>query len=384
MNSIDSLTLSLGILASVRMLGSLIFVDFFIQKRETKYIILILGWFVGAFGSSLGLYTHTILGEMESVSTSMLGALGTFWIFCGALLYFETINIKFALIGGVMIFVYGLLPFANINTGASPGVIIQVISTLFLAFVLFFKRKLFWELARSSYFWLAGLTLLSVGLTIAFAIGLIGTDSLALGFAGTTLVHVIAIIFFLHLEHSISVRQIQESNQASQEEWERIIAVFNNFPELLYISDPETYEVLFVNKNLEESLGFDPVGKLCYQAFQSFDKPCPFCTNSIILDSDGPYIWEHHNPILDRYYMITDQIIRWTDGRKARFEIAVDITERKASEDHLKKYVKELEQFNSLTVGREQRMIKLKEKVNALSKELGRDAPYDLSFIENK
>jgi len=383
MNTIDSLTISLGILAAVRLLGMLVFLDFFFQQRETKYIILILGWLAGAIGSSIGLYTHAMLGNMENVVTSMLGALGTYWIFCGALLYFDSIKPKFAYIGGALIFLYGLLPFANINTGPSPGVIIQVLSTIFLAFVVFFKRKLFWELARSSYYWLAVVALLSVGLTVAFAIGVIGPDTLALGFAGTTLLHVLMIIFFLHLEHSFSVRQMQEANQARQEEWERIIAVFNNFPEILYISDPETYEVLLVNKNLEESLGFDPVGKICFHAFQGFDKPCPFCTNEIILEKEEPYTWEYHNPVLDRYYMTTDQMIQWTDGRKVRFETAVDITERKKSEDHLKEYVKELEQFNNLTVGREKRMIQLKKEINALSKELGREQPYDLSFTDN-
>jgi PAS domain-containing protein len=383
MNNFDSLSLSLSILVAVRILGILIFIDLFIQKRDTKYLILILGWMTGAIGTSLGLYTHTIFGEMEHTINSMLGALGTFLVFCGALLYFDTIKPKFAYIGSVVIILYGLLPLVNINTGPSPGLIIQILSAFFLTFVVLFRRKLFLKLARSSYFWLASLAILTDGLTIAFALGVITPDRLALGFAGTTLINVIGIIFFLHLEYSISVHQIQQANQERLEEWERFITIFDNFPELLYICDPETYEVLFANKKFEETLGFNPIGKLCYKAFQNFDSPCPFCTNEILSNNSEPYIWEHHNKVVDRHYLISDQMIRWSDGRKARFEMAVDITDRKNAEDRLNEHVKELESLNSLLVGRENRMIKLKREVNALSEELGREGPYDLTFTND-
>lgn len=384
MNNLDSLSLSLSILVSVRFLGVLIFIDLFTQKNNRKYLILIVGWAIGVIGSALGLYTHAVLGEMEHVITSMLGALGTFLIYCGALLYFKSIRPKFAYIGGTIILLYGLLPLANINTGPSPGIIIQVVSTLFLTFVVLFRRKLFLKLALSSYFWLVALAILTDGLTVAFAIGVIGPNTLALGFAGTTLVHVIAVIFFLHLEYSISVHKIQQANRERLEEWERFITIFDNFPELLYICDPETYEVLFANKKFEETLGYNPVGKLCYKAFQDFDSPCPFCTNQKLLNTSEPYIWEHQNPITNRYYLISDQMIRWSDGRKARFEMAVDITERKNSENRLNEHVKKLEHFNSLLVGRENRMIKLKREVNALAEELGREGPYDLTFTSDE
>ena len=48
----------------------------------------------------------------------------------------------------------------------------------------------------------------------------------------------------------------------------------------------------------------------------------------------------------------------------------------KANEKRLKESLEELERFNNLTVGREQRMIELKQQVNELLGELGREEQY--------
>ena len=41
----------------------------------------------------------------------------------------------------------------------------------------------------------------------------------------------------------------------------------------------------------------------------------------------------------------------------------------------------ELERFNRLAIGREQRMIELKQQVNELLQEAGKPPAYDLSFV---
>ncbi len=88
---------------------------------------------------------------------------------------------------------------------------------------------------------------------------------------------------------------------------------------------------------MRELLGKDPTGGLCYREFQGLEGPCDFCTNEIILGLGGdPYRWEHHNRLLDRYYSITDRIVTWPDGRKVRFELAIDITNRKRAEEALR------------------------------------------------
>ena len=100
--------------------------------------------------------------------------------------------------------------------------------------------------------------------------------------------------------------------------------------DVIYLSDPETYEILFVNRACRENLGLhtpeDYLGKPCYKTLQNRDEPCPFCTNDLIR-SDEIYAWEHFNERDRRHYLLKDKLISYK-GRKMRLEIAVDITKK--------------------------------------------------------
>jgi PAS domain S-box-containing protein len=116
-----------------------------------------------------------------------------------------------------------------------------------------------------------------------------------------------------------------------------MIAIIDNFPENIYITDPETYEILFINSEFQKQLGRDVTGKICYEEFQGLDEPCSFCTNEKLSANPGSKcVWEHYNPVLDRHYTISDRLIDWPDGRKVRFEVAVDISGQKKAENELR------------------------------------------------
>lgn len=70
------------------------------------------------------------------------------------------------------------------------------------------------------------------------------------------------------------------------------------------------------------------------------------------------------------------------DGAVFRQAFIRDITARKAAEDTLRRQNAELDRFNRAAVGRELDMIELKRRVNALARELGREPPYPLGFLE--
>ena len=131
----------------------------------------------------------------------------------------------------------------------------------------------------------------------------------------------------------VSFFDITESKQAIEAidfERRQLLSIFNGMNELIYVSDPQTHELLFVNQRLRNLIGENQMGALCYKTFEGSDRPCDFCTNPIIQNNPGkPYIWEHRNPRMNKDLSIVDQIIRWPDGRDVRLSMAVDITEKK-------------------------------------------------------
>ncbi|MBU9743618.1 response regulator [Lachnospiraceae bacterium ASD3451] len=92
-----------------------------------------------------------------------------------------------------------------------------------------------------------------------------------------------------------------------------------------YVSDIETYELLYLNKTACETLGRSfqsMVGCKCYEVIQGRTSPCPFCTNDRITETEF-YEWEFYNPVLDRTFMIKNRIVDW-NGRRARLELSHD------------------------------------------------------------
>jgi len=79
--------------------------------------------------------------------------------------------------------------------------------------------------------------------------------------------------------------------------------------------------------------------------------------------------------------MMDVTVIKSEAGKlQMRVAYAINIAARKSAEDELRARNAELEHFNRATIGRELDMIRMKETINALNKELGRAPPYDLSF----
>lgn len=116
---------------------------------------------------------------------------------------------------------------------------------------------------------------------------------------------------------------------------EGLQAVLDNLDALVYVSDFETHELLYMNAYGRRIWGSID-GRKCWQVLQDSDGPCSFCTNDLLVAHDGtantPHVWEFQNQLDQRWYQCRDQAIQWTDGRLARLEIATDITERKNME----------------------------------------------------
>ena len=105
------------------------------------------------------------------------------------------------------------------------------------------------------------------------------------------------------------------------------LSLLNEISELVYVSDPETYELLFVNQTGCQTLHLENYKhKKCYEVLQGKTSPCEFCTNDRLCD-DNFYTWEFTNPSIGRHFLLKDKIIQWR-GKTARMEIAFDILQK--------------------------------------------------------
>ncbi|MDY6973873.1 MAG: ATP-binding protein, partial [Thermodesulfobacteriota bacterium] len=110
----------------------------------------------------------------------------------------------------------------------------------------------------------------------------------------------------------------------------QLLSIFDSIDEPVYVSDPETYELLYVNEAFKKHWG-DGTGQKCHQVVQHTDSPCSYCTNDLIFgeNTGRAYIWEARNGSANRWFRCFDKAIRWPDCRMVRYEMAIDITEQK-------------------------------------------------------
>jgi len=138
----------------------------------------------------------------------------------------------------------------------------------------------------------------------------------------------------------VTVQDITERKRAealARQRHDEFLAILNGIDEPVYVADPVTYEMVYVNRMLEESFGAC-AGRKCYEYLQRRNEPCPFCTNDRIFGeyAGRSYVWEFRNDVSRRAYKCIDKAIPWPDGRMLRLEVAVDITERKRAEERLR------------------------------------------------
>ena len=105
---------------------------------------------------------------------------------------------------------------------------------------------------------------------------------------------------------------------------------FEELDEMVYVADLETHELMYMNRHLRRSLGYERheeyMGKLCYEVLQGGEMPCAFCTNRDL--KPGKFIsWVHKNPVLAKRYLIKDSLISY-QGKLCRIEIAIDVDEK--------------------------------------------------------
>ena len=108
---------------------------------------------------------------------------------------------------------------------------------------------------------------------------------------------------------------------------ERIWNFFENMNECVYVSDPDTYELVYMNKKLRKLCGFKSCeelsGKKCHEIIQNCSAPCVICNNDKLREGSFRE-WNYYNPIFDKYFALKDTLVV-DNGKRYRLEIAIGI-----------------------------------------------------------
>lgn len=112
-----------------------------------------------------------------------------------------------------------------------------------------------------------------------------------------------------------------------QNDTNNLETVMEALEELIYVSDLETHELLYMNPASCSMTGvYDYKGQKCYKVIQGKYEPCTFCNNDCLKKEDF-LIWESENTYWKRNFILKDKLISW-NGRPARLEVGLDVTER--------------------------------------------------------
>lgn len=155
---------------------------------------------------------------------------------------------------------------------------------------------------------------------------------------------IVMIFLFCLLNSSQSKRRktlqaAEEENRRKEERLSRmtdsLLGPMNDISELIYVTDIDNHDLLFLNKAGQESFHIDNMeGQKCYKALQGKDAPCDFCTTPLLKEGEI-YTWEYTNPLTKRHYILKDSLVEW-EGRIARMELAFDTTESEKEKIQLK------------------------------------------------
>jgi len=139
------------------------------------------------------------------------------------------------------------------------------------------------------------------------------------------------------------ITEPQKTEEALKLVHQIFTTVLDSLEAAVYVTDIDTYELLFVNKNTQKLFNHEqPLGKICWQLISNQEQTCPcgsFCPASKLITVDGQttdgYTWEYQNPKTQSWFYIQGRAIDWIDGRLVRLEVATEITQLKQTEKEL-------------------------------------------------
>jgi PAS domain S-box-containing protein len=169
-------------------------------------------------------------------------------------------------------------------------------------------------------------------------------------------------------------KRLEKDKNISATEWGNI---FNSISDLIFIMDTDNTIVKANRAFLElmKSTPGDIIGKKCYELLHKLNAPWPDCPMEKSKRDLKSHTEEVDDPNIGIPLLVTTSPIFNAAGELTGIShIAKDISKTKHGEDEFKKKLHDLEVFHKAAIGRELRIIELKNKVKELENKL-KDKP---------
>ena len=120
----------------------------------------------------------------------------------------------------------------------------------------------------------------------------------------------------------------------------KIWEFFENLNEYVYVTDMDTYELVYMNKKIREQYGFrsmeELAGKRCYELLQGNSTPCAICNNEELTPGNFKE-WNCYNPIIGKHVALKDTMIE-EGGKRYRLEMAIDVSAQERQDRRIREY----------------------------------------------
>lgn len=141
-------------------------------------------------------------------------------------------------------------------------------------------------------------------------------------------------------------RELEETVRQRTAELEterrRLSNLLDSMDDFAYITSPDC-KIEFANRALVETFG-EVTGKTCFSTFYQLDEPCPSCPMQEVL-AGATVSEERRNLVNGRIYEIVHTPLVGNDTTARKLAVCRDITERKQTEEALRRANQELDAF---------------------------------------
>ncbi|MFZ4857769.1 MAG: PAS domain S-box protein [Desulfuromonadaceae bacterium] len=107
------------------------------------------------------------------------------------------------------------------------------------------------------------------------------------------------------------------------------------FDGLMYVCSPQC-RIEFMNERMIQRTGYDATGDLCYKALHGLDSVCPWCKNDRVFAGENIQ-WDVLSPQDNRWYNVSNTLVRNADGTVSKQAMITDITARIETAEKLRR-----------------------------------------------